>query len=327
MHSWYSSKCTRLLTSSQLPLLQSPYASHTSLVPRETNGKANDSPNGKTNGVTNTPFKHSAPKENFNEGPAPDFEEDEPAADNNPHGFTPAEDAELTRLKEFQGKDVKSWKVIADEMGRTKPQLQDRWKVINPNRKDGGNEKKDSPAGSNDKAVHKKAVSDKATEKVASEKAEVKAADDKAKDKAERAKMWKEKAAKEKAAKENGANNMVKEQANDLGKAKWKAEQDHYSKVDAAAHMMRYGRGKQGNEVAHNQDYKAASVVTRASSATYLELEEDDLFTFGDISALANIIENDENYLWQRVAAVFFDRTGRRVLPQDIRDKFEPIRP
>lgn len=196
-------------------------------------------------------------------------------------------------------KPTKSSSDISLQIGKPVWQLKERWGVINPNRKGGGDQKNEQPAGSKDKA-----------------------AGDKAKEKAERKKAWEEKAAKAKAAKGGGADDGVK------GHADWKvkAEHDHLSKVDAASRMQRYVGGKHDPEKARKQGhkYKAASIKSHATSA-YLDLDEDDIFTFGDIAAIAKIIQDDQELVWQRVASVFFNRTGRRMLPQDFRDKFESI--
>lgn len=251
----------------------------------KTNGKTNI----KTNGAAKGPSKHSASK---------DKKEDPPTDVDNPHGFTSAQDSEMIEMKAAT-KPTKSWSDVSLQMGKPVWQLKQRWGVINPNRKGGGDQKNDAPAASKDKA-----------------------SGDKAKEKAERRKAWEEKAAKSKAANEGGADDRVKGHAD----CKANAEHDHLSKVDAASRMQRYVGGRHDPEKARKQghNYKATSVKSHATSA-YLDLDEDDIFTFGDIAAIAQIVQDDQELVWQRVASVFFNRTGRRMLPQEFRDKFESI--
>lgn len=53
-----------------------------------------------------------------------------------------------------------------------------------------------------------------------------------------------------------------------------------------------------------------------------MTLQEDDLFSFGELQCLSELTIRDESQRWLRIAAAFFDKTGRRVHPDDIRDKF-----
>jgi hypothetical protein len=55
----------------------------------------------------------------------------------------------------------------------------------------------------------------------------------------------------------------------------------------------------------------------------WLTLQEDDMFSFGELQCLSELIGKDLSQSWQRVAAKFFDLTGRRIHPDDVRDKFE----
>jgi hypothetical protein len=57
----------------------------------------------------------------------------------------------------------------------------------------------------------------------------------------------------------------------------------------------------------------------------WLTLQEDDIFSFGELQCLSELIAKDMNQGWQRVAAKFFDLTGRRVHPDDVREKFESM--
>ncbi|KAF7187283.1 hypothetical protein HII31_11371 [Pseudocercospora fuligena] len=79
---------------------------------------------------------------------------------------------------------------------------------------------------------------------------------------------------------------------------------------------------------------KAASVVSKARShrsearftmGEWMTLQEDELFTFQELQLLSHIIMRDPSQSWLRVASSFHDKTGRRVHPDDIREKFEAM--
>lgn len=64
-----------------------------------------------------------------------------------------------------------------------------------------------------------------------------------------------------------------------------------------------------------------ASVVAASAKTNFFAVEEDELLTFGDILTLMEILDYDKQHLWERAASKFYDRTGRRVLPSDIRQR------
>ncbi|KAK5678247.1 hypothetical protein LTS10_009417 [Elasticomyces elasticus] len=57
----------------------------------------------------------------------------------------------------------------------------------------------------------------------------------------------------------------------------------------------------------------------------WLTLQEDSLFSFGELQCLSELIMRDQNQTWLRIAATFYDKTGIRVHPDDIREKFEEM--
>lgn len=69
----------------------------------------------------------------------------------------------------------------------------------------------------------------------------------------------------------------------------------------------------------------AHSSRTAYTLATTPSLTEDDLFSFGELQALSELIGKDMQGMWQRVSAAFFGMTGRRIAAEDIRDKFEGL--
>lgn len=54
-------------------------------------------------------------------------------------------------------------------------------------------------------------------------------------------------------------------------------------------------------------------------------LQEDEMFTFGELQLLSEIIMKDTSQSWLKVASRFHDKTGRRVHPDDIKDKFDQM--
>ncbi|KAK1074597.1 hypothetical protein LTR74_000840 [Friedmanniomyces endolithicus] len=51
-------------------------------------------------------------------------------------------------------------------------------------------------------------------------------------------------------------------------------------------------------------------------------LTEDSLFSLGELQCLSELAMRDQSQNWQRIAGKFYDKTGRRVHADDIRDKF-----
>jgi predicted CopG family antitoxin len=72
---------------------------------------------------------------------------------------------------------------------------------------------------------------------------------------------------------------------------------------------------------------KAGSVAgsngqARFTMNEWMTLQEDDVFSFGELQCLSELMLRDERHRWTRLASAFYDKTGRRVHPDDIRDKF-----
>ncbi|RMY83770.1 hypothetical protein D0862_11610 [Hortaea werneckii] len=64
---------------------------------------------------------------------------------------------------------------------------------------------------------------------------------------------------------------------------------------------------------------------TRFTLSEWLTLQSDSLFTLSELQFLSEIIMRDQTQTWLRVASVFYDKTGRKVHPEDIRVKFEEM--
>ena len=97
---------------------------------------------------------------------------------------------------------------------------------------------------------------------------------------------------------------------------------------------------KQEKKEAQEQEQKKAAPATATKSKAgsqrengetkftmqeWLTLQEDDLFSFGELQLLTELVTIDQNQTWLRIAARFYDKTGRRVHPEDIREKFEEM--
>nr|POE47694.1 hypothetical protein CFP56_01025 [Quercus suber] len=80
---------------------------------------------------------------------------------------------------------------------------------------------------------------------------------------------------------------------------------------------------------AHNTDTPASSKASSSGSEVRFTMDEwnalqnDELFSFDELQLLSDIMSRHENQTWSFVASRFFDATGRRVHPDDIREKFE----
>ena len=75
---------------------------------------------------------------------------------------------------------------------------------------------------------------------------------------------------------------------------------------------------------------KAASVAgsngeARFTMNEWMTLQEDNVFSFGELQCLSELMMRDERHRWMRLASAFYDKTGRRVHPDDIREKFGEV--
>lgn len=66
---------------------------------------------------------------------------------------------------------------------------------------------------------------------------------------------------------------------------------------------------------------RPARSVAASSTSGWFELEEDDNFSFGELQMLVSILDADMARVWDRVASAFFDKTGRRIAPCDVKQK------
>ncbi|THY01308.1 hypothetical protein D6C98_04424 [Aureobasidium pullulans] len=69
----------------------------------------------------------------------------------------------------------------------------------------------------------------------------------------------------------------------------------------------------------------SVAASTAYTVKTMPSLTEDDLFSFGELQALSELIGKDMEGMWHRVSAAFFGMTGRRIPAEDIKEKFEGL--
>ncbi|KAH0371029.1 hypothetical protein KCU65_g2096, partial [Aureobasidium melanogenum] len=91
-----------------------------------------------------------------------------------------------------------------------------------------------------------------------------------------------------------------------------------------SAHNPHHSRSRNRPHKSHHRT--AASIAGSSRTAytikTMPSLAEDDLFSFGELQALSELIGKDMEGMWHRVSAAFFGMTGRRIAAEDIREKF-----
>lgn len=91
-----------------------------------------------------------------------------------------------------------------------------------------------------------------------------------------------------------------------------------------SGHAPQHSRGRTRP---HKSHHRPAASVTPSSRTAYTiktmpSLAEDDLFSFGELQALSELIGKDMEGMWHRVSAAFFGMTGRRIAAEDIKEKF-----
>lgn len=255
--------------------------------------------------------------------------------------WTADDDAKLKELKE---QTKKTWAEIGEELGRPKHEVSDRYRQI----------KDDAPAATNDKKGDKQEKGGKG-----GKNQDAKIQDDKDGDfTAEEKEKMKELLAsntnfKDIAKQLNKTLNpalkaclgKLKAEGGDSGDKGAKGGDGQKKQEDGGKKSKNKGgdgggkkeeksndEGKKNNEDKEKKPAKAASnAPSHRSEAKFtmrewMTLQEDDLFSFGELQLLAEIVANKkENFTWLGVASEFMDQTGRRVHPEDIREKFEQM--
>ena len=215
---------------------------------------------------------------------------DEPKKDDGEDApWTEEQDKKLIEMK----KDSKNTNaMIGQEVGgRTKQEVAARWKVINPNKgqnQDAG--KKDNSGGGGDKGGNNQGQG--------------------------------------KGGKKNkgGGNNQNNNHNNNNNQQK--KNDNNNKKDDKKKNQNQTNTQKKSNDkptAKQSSNNSNATNEARFTMNDWLTLQEDDVFSFGELQCLSELIAKDMNQGWQRVAAKFFDLTGRRVHPDDVREKFESM--
>lgn len=111
------------------------------------------------------------------------------------------------------------------------------------------------------------------------------------------------------------------------GKQEVEGKQGKKNKVGKGGGDNQGVEEKKEQSVAKNESLKAADAhqETRFTMGDWLVLQEDDLFSFGELQCLSELIAKDCDQSWQRISANFFNLTGRRIHPNDVREKFESM--
>ncbi|KAK6395430.1 hypothetical protein LTR65_000901 [Meristemomyces frigidus] len=217
--------------------------------------------------------------------------------------WTAEEDARLKALKA----ENKSWKEIIEEMGRPKHELVARFKEIKDT--DAGEEQKDGAGkkggegGKKDKNKGGGGANDDGGG--TKNDGEGKGKKNKKGDKQQQQTAEEKKAAGLKIAAEK---KKEKEEAEKKAAADDKKKTSQRSSGGKAASAAGSGKGE-----------------ARFTMGEWMTLQEDSLFSFGELQCLSELIMRDQNQTWLRIAAAFYDKTGRRVHPDDIREKFEEM--
>jgi hypothetical protein len=216
-----------------------------------------------------------------------------PKTDDAAVAWSAEQDKTLKTMKE----DGKTWVQIATETGKAKHECQARWKEIRPadgeaqgKQDDGGN--KDNGGGGN-------------------------------------------------GGQQGEQNKGGEEQGQGKKNKKGKGGENHQNQNNNQQHKNnKKGEKKDNKNYSNQQNHKPTKTASappnnpppantkneaRFTMTDWLTLQEDDIFSFGELQCLSELIAKDMNQGWQRVAAKFYDLTGRRVHPDDVREKFESM--
>jgi len=215
-----------------------------------------------------------------------------------------SEDDEKLKAMKAEGK---TWAQMVEAMGRHKGQLTVRWKEINP-ANDGG----------------KKGANEKGGEGGKGQSGNEKQGGGNGND--GQGKQGKK-------GKKGGDNQQNQNNSNSQKKNDKKNNYNDKSNQDKKEPDNKPASKKEDTKPGSNKPasksgstaYNANNYETRFTMTDWLTLQEDDMFSFGELQCLSELIGKDLGQSWQRVTAKFFDLTGRRIHPDDVRDKFESM--
>ncbi|CAK1356333.1 hypothetical protein CB0940_00048 [Cercospora beticola] len=278
--------------------------------------------------------------------------------------FTPEEDAKLRELKEPTSKGgSRSWKDIAEEMGKGVDCLKARWNEIKDAGKAGGGESNDKKDNENKPQEQKKGEGKGKGKgnKGAKENEDAgknnnngggqqkldkfvftEAEDSELRDQMQAGSTWKIVAKALKKPQE-----ACKKRWDEIGgdAAKEEPKKDEPPKQEKTTNAAEKKDNAKKEHTKQETAKKPASVVKKASSRAgsvagsvrstrssvkfsireWRALQEDDFFSFDELQLLCQLIGKHGEASWLGIASAFHDKTGRRVHPDDIREKFEAI--
>lgn len=284
--------------------------------------------------------------------------------DKSGHDFTPEEDAKLRDLKASTGKGgSRSWVEIAEEMGKGADALKARWKALQAADKAGEGDSSDKKDNENKPQEQKKGESkgkgkgnQGPNEKEDAGKQNGQGGnqqhldnfvfteeDDKllrelkqsgANWKSIKKQLKKPQPVCEKRWEEIGGDVAKEEPKKDEPPKKEDTTNEGGKKDDAKNEHTKQETAKKPASVAKKASSRAGSVAgsvrsTRSSVKFSIRewraLQEDDFFSFDELQLLCQLIGKHGEASWLGIASAFHDKTGRRVHPDDIREKFEAI--
>ena len=130
--------------------------------------------------------------------------------------------------------------------------------------------------------------------------------------------------------KKNGGNGGEKKE--DAKPADEKKDEEPKKLTKAQKRAAKQEGNTKQQEAAKAEEKTASKPASKSGSKTgsearftmneWVTLQEDDLFSFGELQLLSELIAQYDTGRWQMVASRFFDKTGRRVHADDVRDKF-----
>jgi hypothetical protein len=222
--------------------------------------------------------------------------------------WTPEEDEKLKAMKG----DGKTWAEITVEMGRHKGQLNVRWKEIKPpSSDDKGKMPADGKGGDSGKGQNDKEKQNGGNGGQGKQGKKGKKGGDNQQN-------------------QNNNNNQKKNDNKNKNHNHEKSNQDKKEAEEKTSSKTEEPKPSSNKPASNKPTSKPASNSnnadnneTRFTMTDWLTLQEDDMFSFGELQCLSELIGKDLGQSWQRVAAKFFDLTGRRIHPDDVRDKFE----
>ncbi|KAM3418743.1 hypothetical protein BST61_g4717 [Cercospora zeina] len=274
------------------------------------------------------------------------------------HGndFKAEEDAKLRELKALAGKQLQSWKQIAEEMGKPEGVLRAHWKELqaadNPNdKKDSGDkpqeQKKDEGKGKgkgNQGAEESESAGKKNDKSGGQQKLDKFVfTDDEDKELRELMQAdanWKTVARALKKP-QDACKKRWEEIGGDAAKAEPRKEDPPKQEDSTGKDAKKENTQTEDTKLENNkkpasvkQASKAASVAESVRStgssikftmSEWRRLQEDDFFSLDELQLLCQLIGKKGQASWLGIASAFHDKTGRRVHPDDIKEKFEAI--